>query len=80
MNVGIVQPLNQALPHHVTFCDQTEKSVRLGDYFGCSRLLEDEQPNAQVARIKWLHLSPSKQVINARVAIANPRVQSPRVP
>jgi len=33
-NVGIEQHLNQQIPQHLTFLDETGKAVRLGDYFG----------------------------------------------
>lgn len=33
-NVGIDQRLNQQIPLDLTFRDETEKTVRLGDYFG----------------------------------------------
>jgi len=33
-NVGIEQRLNQQIPQHLTFHDETGKAVRLGDYFG----------------------------------------------
>jgi len=33
-NVGIEQHLNQQVPQHLTFRDETGKAVRLGDYFG----------------------------------------------